>query len=211
MSKGFLSDPLGKLFDPRMLREAAAGMAGGGATGAVYTGLIGLVKINRTQKDANGNPIKDESGKVVKAKEFFFDKPWKRVLLAAGLGLGGGALLWQKEREASKGVMYSASGMIGAEIADWIVRKVQSSKAGDSAGDGATAGFGEDREAEAALSNLLGTRGLRALPEEQEIAGLASSTSVETERMVNGRQLAGAEAIEVEDGPGLGSWIGAVG
>ena len=213
MSKGFLSDPLGTLFDPKMLKESLATVGGGALGGGVFMGVVGLVKLDMPMKDSEGKEIKDDVGKVLKQKGYFFNSRLKRGMLAATLGLLGGRALWNQQREVSKGLMGAMGGALGSEFVGYLLqtRREAAIKEGLKTGksyfpDGPAVTLGEGRDAEAALESILAGAG--ALPEETELSRFgAAAETISYENRMGGREVLGS-AIEVEDEVSIGAWVG---
>lgn len=215
MGKGFLADPLGTLFDPKMLKESLATVGGGALGGGVFMGVVGLVKLDMPMKDSEGKEIKDDAGKVLKQKGYFFNSRLKRGMLAATLGLLGGRALWNQQREVSKGLMGAMGGALGSEFVGYLLQqrreanvKKYTEEGKEYFPSGAAYSLGDEgSDAEAALESIL--RGAGALPEEQELSGHfnGAAETISYENRTGGREVLGS-AIEVEDEVSIGAWVG---
>ena len=106
---GFLDGPI---LDPELIREAPF-VAGGGALATVAYGLL-TAKANVTQKDDKGVVIKTDDGKEYKAT--WFDKPWKNLLGAVVIGVGGSRLAWDHQKDVARGILGAMGGQIAIEL-----------------------------------------------------------------------------------------------
>ena len=84
---GFLNN----LLDPEMIKESLVAVGGAAVTTVAYTELVNRV------------------GAVG-------DKAWKRMLLSAVIGFGGGRLLWDRNRSLAYGVMSAMGSQLGMEV-----------------------------------------------------------------------------------------------
>ncbi len=162
-----MNDPLAQLFPADFVEESIPTLAGGAAAGFAYH-----LAVTRLTMKKDG------------VETFIFDKPWKRVLLGVGLGFAGGRVLWDRQRDAAKGVLGAMGSNIGVELLEWAMTAMEKK---DEAEDGAQSY-------------------LRAL-HGGDMNMLAESTIVSEEERVGGRTL--ADAIVVEEEPAsMAGWLG---
>lgn len=165
-----------QLIDPEMLKESVVN-AGGGALGGVVYQQLALIEVERT----------DEKTKV-KTKGPWLDKPWKKIGVAALLGLGGGRALWNQQRDLAKGHLGAMGAVVATEFVTWVTTKKDDKKnSGTKENDGL---FGYQRQ-------------LGGAQHHQLMGGRFREVDVEDEPTF-------AE-VEVEDEVALGdiaSWIG---
>ena len=186
---GFLDNVL----DPEMLREAVQLGIGGAGAAVTYSLIVENVRLAKRHKD--GKVIKDEKDQTV--KERWFNKPWKRILLAGVVGVGGGALGWRYgKRELARGVMASMAGVMGVEIKGAIQQGLQKC-------DGAV--DGTDYDAEAALNAFFAT------PEEQDLLNAppmdVEQLSSAFTRRQNGQAVGDVEVEDEDQLSDVGQWV----
>ncbi len=185
---GFLEGPF---FDPVMLKEAGK-IAAGGALAAVGYGLI--------------------TAKVKKDDEPIFNEPWKRMALLVGLGVGGGRVLWDKQRDIARGMIGAVGGLLGVEAIKMFTTDKTSGKHllsggalgmlgqnSESAEDvDLLSGLGNDEDVESEVS-------VDALPEEAQLLGLGQASVTEQSRLFGLDQTSVSERDpSLSD---VGSWI----
>lgn len=166
-----------QLVDPEMLKESVVNAGGGAIGGVIYQQLVGI-EVERT----------DEKTKV-KTKGAWLDKPWKKMLAAGLLGLGGGRALWNQQRDLAKGHLGAMGAVLSTELVAWATSEAKK-KNGETPGADADGLYGFQNQLAGAQHNQLMGGGMREVDVEEE----PTFAEVEVE-----------DEVELGD---IASWIG---